>query len=114
MSSPEPVLVVRWGELRGDRKLPGTVLRVLVGGQHAGILARGGDGWQALHQARALSGYRETVHATAEEALRAVLRSGFARTLGARAASPVHWSALAQRAACRRPPRRRSLKAAVK
>jgi hypothetical protein len=53
---PAPVHVSRWGELRGERKRrPGTVLRVLVGGQHAGTLARDGHGWQAVHQARALA-----------------------------------------------------------
>jgi hypothetical protein len=98
---PAPVHVSRWGELRGERKRPGTVLRVLVGGQHAGTLARDGHGWQAVHQAWALAGYRVTGCATVEEALRAVLRSGFARQLGARAASRVTWSARARRAAVR-------------
>ena len=35
VSAPAPVQVSVWGELRGEQKLPG-VLRVLVGGQHAG------------------------------------------------------------------------------
>jgi hypothetical protein len=97
----KPVTVARWGELRGERKLPGTVLRVLVGGQHAGGIERKRKTWLAVHQSRPLGRYRATEHATVEEALRAVLRSGFARLLGARTASPVHWSDNAQRAARR-------------
>jgi hypothetical protein len=101
VTGQEPVTVTRWGELRGERKRPGTVLRVLVAGQSAGALARDGDGWCAVHQARALGGYRETAHASAEDAVKAILRSGFARQLGARAASRVTWSEKARRAASR-------------
>jgi hypothetical protein len=101
VTAPEPVYVSRWGELTGERKVGGVVLRVLVGGQHAGAIAPDGDRWRASHRARTLSRPRETEHATAEEALRAVLRSGFARHLGARAASRVHWSGKARRAAAR-------------
>lgn len=103
MSAPEPVSVSVWGELRGERKLPGRrlapVLRVLVAGQHAGAMEWDGRVWHAAQQARVLGKARETEHATAEEALRAVLRSGFARHLGARAASRVHWTARGRRAA---------------
>lgn len=103
--TPEPVLVSAWGELRGERKLPGRrlvpVLRVLVAGQYAGAMEWDGHVWVAAHQARVTSQARETEHATAEEALQAVLRSGFARRLGARAASPVYWTARAARAAAR-------------
>jgi Arc/MetJ family transcription regulator len=92
VTAPAPVSVSRWGELRGERKARGVVLRVLVDGQHAGSIAPDSDRWRACRQARALSVPWETEHATVEEALRAVLRSGFARTLGARAASRVYWS----------------------
>ncbi len=101
MTGPVPVSVTRWGELPGERKARGVVLRVLVGGQHAGSIAPDGDVWRACHQARTLSRRRETEHASAGEALRAVLRSGFARTLGARAASAVHWSDKARRVVSR-------------
>ena len=100
MSAPKPVRVSWWGELRGEKKIP-ALLRVLVGGQHAGAIMRDGAVWHAGHQARALGPVTETEHATAAEALRAVLRSGFARRLGARAASPVYWSDKARRAASR-------------
>jgi hypothetical protein len=77
-----PARVSCWGELRAERKLPG-VLRVLVDGQHAGAFWREGPVWHARHQARVLGQARETEHASADDALRAVLRSGFARRLGA-------------------------------
>jgi hypothetical protein len=105
MSAPEPVSVSVRGELRGERKLPGRrlapVLRILVAGQHAGAMEWDGRVWHAAHQARVLGKASETEHATAEEVLRAVLRSGFARHLGARAASSVHWSDRARRAVSR-------------
>lgn len=102
MTGPAPVTVHRWRDLPGARKgMPAGLLCVLVAGQHAGAIAREGDGWAACHQARTLSPARETQHATAEEALGAVLRSGFARALGARAASRVTWTGRARRAAAR-------------
>jgi hypothetical protein len=100
LPDPAPVSVSCWGELRAEKKIPG-VLRVLVGGQHAGAIARDGAVWRAGHQARALGKITEAEHASADEALRAVLRSGFARRLGARAASRVYWSDKARRAAAR-------------
>jgi hypothetical protein len=100
MSAPEPVSVTCWGELRGEKKIP-DVLRVLVGGQHAGAIMRDGTIWRAGHQARVLGPVAETEHASAEEALARVLRSGFARRLGARAASHVYWSDRARGAVCR-------------
>jgi hypothetical protein len=64
-----------------------------VAGQHVGAIWRSEDRtWRAHHQARVLGPARQTEHASAEEALRAVLRSGFARKLGARAASRVSWT----------------------
>jgi hypothetical protein len=51
VNDPAPVMVTRWGELRGERKRLGTVLRVLVAGEHAGSLVRDGDGWRAAHRA---------------------------------------------------------------
>lgn len=70
-----------WGELPGERKLPG-VLRVLVDGQHAGAVEYRAGGWAAYwHTAaygRGLSSDRASEHATAEDAVRAVIRSGWA------------------------------------
>lgn len=90
-----PAAVSCWGELRAERKVPG-VLRVLVDGQHAGAVEYRGGAWAASwHTARyglGPSSDRVTEHATAEDAVRAVIRSGWARHLGARAASRVHWS----------------------
>lgn len=100
MSAPGPVRVTCWGELRGEKKLPG-VLRVLVDGQHAGAIMRDGAMWRAGHQVRVLGPVTETEHGSADEALTRVLRSGFARRLGARAASPAYWSDKARRAASR-------------
>jgi hypothetical protein len=99
---PALVSVIEWGELRGDRRLPGC-LRVLVGGQSAGGAERKGGSWVAYWYAGiAASGAmrdRMSEHATADEAVRAVIRSAWARRLGARAASPVSWSANARRLA---------------
>ncbi|HUY46480.1 MAG TPA: hypothetical protein VMV92_12220 [Streptosporangiaceae bacterium] len=95
--TPAPVAVTCWGELRAERRLPG-VLRVLVAGQHAGAAERAGDTWMADWYT-AGSRDRLTEHASAEEAVKAVIRSGFARRLGARAGSRVHWSDCARRAA---------------
>jgi hypothetical protein len=99
-----PAAVSCWGELRAERRLPG-VLRVLVDGQHAGAVEYRGSAWVAYwHTARyglGTSSDRASEHLTAQEAVRAVLRSGWARRLGARAASPVHWTGPAQRAARR-------------
>ena len=97
MTAPAPVRVTAWGELRAERNLPGA-LRVLVGGQSAGGAERAGDAWRACWHTAA---YRDrcTEHATAEEAVRAVIRSGWARHLGARASSAVSWSARARRRA---------------
>ena len=81
--------------------MPAGLLAVLVGGQHAGAIERDGTMWRAGHQARVLGKVTETEHASADEALRAVLRSGFARHLGARATSRVHWSDKARQAAAR-------------
>ena len=100
-----PAAVTCWGDLPGERKLPG-VLRVLVDGQHAGAVEYRAGAWVACwHTAaygRSLSSDPATEHRSAEDAVRAVIRSGWARRLGARAASRVHWSAAARRAATRR------------
>jgi hypothetical protein len=87
-----PVSVSRWGELPFEKPVRGYVLRVLVGGQVAGSFRWEDGTWRAIHQGRVLGPYRQTEHASAAEALRAVLRSGFARRLGARAASRVYWT----------------------
>lgn len=91
------VRVTAWGELPAERNLPGA-LRVLVAGQAAGGAERVGDVWRATWYTAA---YRDrcTVHATAEDSVKAVIRSGWARKLGARAASPMSWSAGAKRRA---------------
>lgn len=99
MTVPQLAWVRVWGEGRGERKLPGTVLRVLISGHVAGGVQRIGDEWVA--QATGLRPSAPTTHASADEAVRAVLRSSWARSLGARAASPVHWSDKARRAASR-------------
>lgn len=103
--SAAPVSVTVWGELAAERKLPGTVLRVLVAGQSAGGVERTGASWRACWYAgMSRSGSlrdRFTEHATAEDAVRAVIRSGWARHLGARAASRVCWSDRARRAAAK-------------
>ena len=39
-TTPAPVNVTRWGELRGEHKVPGVVLRALVVGQAAGGVER--------------------------------------------------------------------------
>jgi len=95
--TPAPVAVTCWGELPAERPLPG-VLRVLVGGQHAGAAERAG-GTAVAHWSTAGSRDRRTEHASAEDAVTAVIRSGFARRLGARAASRVRWSDRALHAA---------------
>lgn len=98
MSTPATVTVRVWGEGPGERKNPG-VLRVLVGGQAAGAVTRDGPVWSAEgYTARGLVQPRFSEHATAAEAVGAVLNCGWARKLGARAASPVHWSDKALRA----------------
>jgi hypothetical protein len=95
---PEPVSVSCWGELRGDRKLPGA-LRVLVAGQAAGGVERSADGrWLACWYTAAFRD-RCTDHATAEDAVSAVIASGWARKLGAQARSCVYWSDRARRLA---------------
>jgi hypothetical protein len=98
-----PVSVTVWGELPAERKLPGTVLHVLVAGQSAGGAERHQSGawiatWYAGMTRSGSLRDRFTEHATAEDAVRAVIRSAWARRLGARAASSVHWSDRARRA----------------
>ena len=82
--------------------MPG-VLRVLVVGPHAGAIERAGATWVASWYAgMTASGSmrdRVTEHASAEDALRAVLRSAWVRRLGGRVTSRVHWSDRASRAA---------------
>ncbi len=103
VSVPEPVWVEVWGERPGERKPPGpSVLRVLVAGQHAGGIERSEFAWVA--QVHGLRRSEPTTHDTAEEGVRAILRSSWARRLGARAASRVHWSERAKRLAAK--PRR--------
>lgn len=103
MSAPEPVAVRVWGEGVAERSLP-RALRVLVGGQHAGSVARVEGVWFAHWHTAAYglgrrSSDRSTGHPGAEAAVRAVIRSGWARHLGARAASRVHWTERARRLA---------------
>ncbi len=98
------VSVSCWGEQSGESRLPG-VLRVRIAGQSAGGAERRGDTWAAYWYA-GLTGSgamrdRITAHATAEEAVRAVIRSPWSRRLGGRVASPVSWTAKAARLAGR-------------
>lgn len=97
MSAPEPVAVKAWGELPGQRNLPGA-LQVLVAGQSVGGAEPVAGQWRATWYTAAFRD-RFTEHATAEEAFAAVLASGFARRLGARKASRVYWSEKAKRRA---------------
>lgn len=100
MSTPvqaAPVSVRRWGEGRAERSLPGCI-RVLVNGESAGGAERVGQSWRACwHTAQ----YRDRVteHETAEDAVRAVISSGWARHLGARRASRVMWTRAARKLA---------------
>lgn len=104
MTAPVPARVTVWGELRGEKRLPG-VLRVLVGGQHAGAIFRD-DGEPGVNgpwkgQVHGLRPTPATSHGTACEALAAVLGSSWARRLGARKASRVFWSDKASRLVAR-------------
>ena len=98
------VSVSKWGELPAERTLPGCI-RVLIDGQHAGGVERKRGTWVACwHTAaygRGRSSDRITEHATAEEAVAAVVRSGWARRLGARRTSRITWTAKASRLAAR-------------
>lgn len=75
-AQPAAVSVSRWGELPAQRKLPDTVLCVLVAGQSAGAVERKGDTWVAYWSAgMTRTGAirdRLTEHASADEAARAV------------------------------------------
>ena len=95
--TPAFVSVSKWGEAPGDRTLPGC-LRVLVDGQAAGGAERVGESWRACFYT---AGFRDriTEHATADDAVAAVISSGWARRLGARKASPVRWTSKARRMA---------------
>ena len=94
---PASVRVSKWGELPAERTLPGCV-RVIVDGQSAGGAERAGDVWRACWYTAA---YKDkfTIHATAEDAIRAVIASGWARRLGARKSSTVTWTPRARRMA---------------
>jgi hypothetical protein len=99
MTAPEPASVFAWGELGGEKPLRG-VLRVLVASQHAGIVARDEGAWLAESYTR--RGYDQTRisrHATADDAVAAVLASTWSWKLGARKTSAVHWSAEARKVA---------------
>lgn len=98
-----PVAVAVWRDLPGARKVPAGILAVLVAGQYAGAIARDGQVWRAACQSRALAPARESSHPSADAALSAVLRSGFARRLGARADSAVYWTPGARRVSMRSP-----------
>lgn len=97
MNAPALVTVRAWGELPGQRNMPGA-LNVLVAGQSAGGVERLGDAWRACWYTAQFHG-RCTAHPDAEAAVAAVIGSGWARKLGARKASGVHWSDKARRRA---------------
>lgn len=93
-----PAHVSRWAETmirrsyRGKRypKLP-NVLRVLVDGQACGSVERDGTTWVA--EVHGLRPSTPTTHDSAQTALDAVLRSGWARQLGyRRATSRIVWT----------------------
>jgi hypothetical protein len=92
-----PVTVSAWGELPAERKLPGC-LRVLVDGQSAGGAEHVGGEWRACWYTAQFRD-RFTEHATAEQAVATVIRSGWARKLGACKASRVNWTTKARRLA---------------
>lgn len=102
-SEPAPVRVSVWGELRGERKMPG-VLRVLVGGQHAGTVYRDGAAWVVQSYTRRGPGQQpqRRQYAAAGEAVAAVVASGWSQRLGGRAVSPVQWTDRARRLAARK------------
>jgi hypothetical protein len=90
MTAPAmPVHVHKWGEASYEKPLR-DVVRVFIAGQHAGAVAFEDGTWHASRP-RPKQSWKsiDTEHASADEALNAVLRSGFARRLGARAASRV-------------------------
>ncbi|HEY1625572.1 MAG TPA: hypothetical protein VGG16_17410 [Streptosporangiaceae bacterium] len=101
---PASAGVTCWGELPAERPIHG-VLRVRIGGEHAGAIERAGDRWVAYWYAGMTRAGnmrdRDTEHDNADDAVRAVLRSAWARRLGGRAASTVIWSERARRAAHR-------------
>lgn len=105
-NSAAPAQVSAWGELPGEKNAPG-LLRVLVAGQHAGALSRDdAGGWIAEWHPAPRPGQvtwstRRSEHTTADDAVTAVLRSGFARRLGATAKSRVFWTDKARRRAAR-------------
>ncbi len=107
MTAPagKPVSVTAWAELASKkyeiRKIPASAraLRVLAGGQHAGAVWHEDGTWHA--QAHGLKPGPVSDHQDAAEAVTALLRSAWARRLGARAGSAVFWSAKANRAASR-------------
>jgi hypothetical protein len=94
----QAVYVSAQGELRGEKPMA-RAIRVRVGCQYAGYIVRTADGYTAGHQTKPLAKCAETSHQTADQALRRILRSGFARHLGAAADSRVYWSDKAKRIA---------------
>ncbi len=94
---PAQITVRRWGEGAVERVLPGAP-RVLVNGESAGGAERTAESWRACWFT---AQYRDkmTHHDSAEEAVRAVISSGWARHLGARRASSVAWTRAARRLA---------------
>lgn len=99
MNGPEPVAVRGYGEAAGQKNIP-DALTVLVAGQSVGGAERVEGGWLATWYKRSRSRHAYTSpHPTAEDAVAAVLASGFARGLGARKTSRVYWSERAKRRA---------------
>lgn len=97
MKAAAPVFIREWGEGRGEQKHRGA-LRVLVDGQAAGSVYRNGPAWVSVsYTGRGYVQPRQAEHGSARDALAAVVLSGWARKLGARAASDLHWSDRARR-----------------
>jgi hypothetical protein len=121
-STPQPVQVAMWDETPPgsftercpwdrspndvyggpDRTTPNdypNVVRILIGGQHAGSVRPSGSGWAA--QVRGLRHTPVTCHDTPADAITAVLRSSRAYRLGFRAGSRMYFTLGASQAITR-------------
>jgi hypothetical protein len=86
-----------WGEQAGASPIPGA-FAVLVNGAYAGGFGAEHGSWTAVPAAAVLGADPATSsHATAAAAVAAILAARAARNLGARAGSPVTWTAKARR-----------------
>ena len=95
MTAPQPATVRCGGEGEAKQRRPG-LLRVLIADQEVGTVAYVEGTWVAHGRTRA-GRHNMTKHSNAESAVSVVVHSGWARRLGARAASRVDWSEQARR-----------------